>query len=84
MKTATQRTFYFKIIGTAALLLPLILATPSRAYGYADPGTGAFIYQAAYAAFLGGTFYLRKFLNRFFGKRKTIEPTSGTNDRLSR
>ena len=85
MKTATQRKRNYKIIGAAALLLPLILATPSRAYGYADPGTGAFIYQAAYAAFLGGTFYLRKFLNRFFGKRKPADPTtSGTHDRASR
>jgi hypothetical protein len=85
MKTAIQRSRNSKIIGVAALLLPLILATPSRAYGYADPGTGAFIYQAAYAAFLGGTFYLRKFLNRIFGKRKPVEPTtSGAHDRISR
>jgi hypothetical protein len=52
------------------VVLPLVLATPSSAYGYADPGTGAFLYQAAYAAFLGGVFYLRKMLNRFWGKRK--------------
>ena len=52
------------------LVAPLLLATPSQAYGYADPGTGAFVYQAAYAAFLGGTFYLRRFLDRFWGKRK--------------
>jgi hypothetical protein len=57
---------------TLAVLLfaPLVLAMPSKAFGYADPGTGAFVYQAAYAAFLGGTFYLRRFLNRFWGKRK--------------
>jgi hypothetical protein len=52
------------------LLIPLMLATPSRASAYADPGTGAFMYQAAYAAFLGGSFYLRKLLDRFFHKRK--------------
>ena len=52
------------------ILLPLLLATPSQAHAYADPGTGAFVYQAAYAAFLGGTFYLRKILNRVFGRRK--------------
>jgi hypothetical protein len=57
---------------TLAMLLvaPLLLATPSRAYGYADPGTGAFVYQAAYAAFLGGTFYLRRFLDRIWSRRK--------------
>ena len=52
------------------VVLPLVLATPSPAQGYADPGTGAFLYQAAYAAFLGGVFYLRKVLNRFWRKRK--------------
>jgi hypothetical protein len=48
----------------------LLLASPGKAYGYADPGTGAFVYQAAYAVFLGGTFYLRKFLNRMFRRSK--------------
>ena len=48
----------------------LLLASPGKAYGYTDPGTGAFVYQAAYAAFLGGTFYLRKFLNRIFKRRR--------------
>ena len=52
------------------LLMPLVLATPSKAYGYADPGTGAFVYQATYAMFLGGTFYLRRFLDRVFRKRR--------------
>jgi hypothetical protein len=52
------------------LLLPLMLFTPSKSFGYADPGTGAFLYQALYAAFLGGSFYLRKILDRIWGKRK--------------
>lgn len=60
----------FLIVKAALVLLPLMLATPSTAFGYADPGTGAFLYQAAYAAFLGGTYYLRKLLNRVFRRRK--------------
>jgi len=55
---------------TLFVLVPLLLVTPSRAFGYADPGTGAFVYQAAYAAFLGSTFYLRRLLNRVFRKRR--------------
>jgi hypothetical protein len=70
MKNGTGRKNSLRALPVAVLLLPLILAAPARAYGYTDPGTGQFIYQAAYAAFLGGSFYLRKFLNRFFGKRK--------------
>lgn len=65
-----QRVTALNIISLALVLVALVLISPSRAYGYTDPGTGQFIYQAAYAAFLGGTFYLRKFLNRIFGKRK--------------
>jgi len=62
------------------LMLPLLLATPRPAFGYADPGSGAFLYQAAYAAFLGGAFYVRKLLNRFFGKTKPqIAPTAGAD-----
>ena len=56
--------------GVVLLLIALFLSTPSRALGYADPGTGAFLYQAAYAAFIGGAFYFRKFLNRIFRKRR--------------
>ncbi len=52
------------------LCVSLLLTTPARAYGYADPGSGAFIYQMVYAVFLGGTFYLRKLLNRISGRRK--------------
>ena len=54
----------------ALLLLPLLLSTPARALGYTDPGTGAFVYQAAYAAFLGGSFYLRRLIDRIWGSRK--------------
>jgi len=70
MRSQTSRqAVSFAVIAKASLLLPLMLATPSKAFGYADPGTGAFIYQAAYAAFLGGSFYLRKMLERFLRRR---------------
>jgi len=47
----------------------VLLASPSHLFGYADPGTGAFLYQAVYAACIGGVFYFRKFLRRIFRKR---------------
>jgi hypothetical protein len=58
------------VLKALLLLLPLMLATPSKASAYADPGTGAFVYQAAYAAFLGVTFYFRKLLDRISSRRK--------------
>ena len=54
----------------AVCLITLLLALPSKAFGYVDPGSGSFIYQAVYAAFIGGIFYLRKFLNRIFKRNK--------------
>jgi hypothetical protein len=59
---------FIGMILTTMALIPIFLATPKEAFGYTDPGTGTFAYQAIYAAFIGGTFYLRKFLKRFFGK----------------
>jgi len=58
------------IVMLLLLCVPLLLVSPAKAYGYADPGSGAFLYQMIYAGFLGGTFYLRKLLNRIWGKRK--------------
>lgn len=65
-----KNTYLRKLTIAALVVAPLLLTTPSKAFGYADPGTGAFVYQAAYAAFLGGTYYLRRFLDRVWGKRK--------------
>jgi hypothetical protein len=62
--------FLLRFTMVLLLLAPLVLTSPTKAFGYADPGTGAFAYQALYAAFLGGTFYLRKFLDRFWRRRK--------------
>lgn len=59
-----------KAVNVLLLCVALLLVSPSKAFGYADPGTGAFVYQAIYAAFLGGTFYFRKFLNRVWRKRR--------------
>jgi hypothetical protein len=57
------------IFRASLVLIPLLLATPVVSSAYADAGTGAFVYQAAYAAFLAGTFYLRKVLDYFWSRR---------------
>jgi len=69
MRHAKTKSTLIRVANLSLLVFPLLLATPSKALAYADPGTGAFLYQAAYAAFLGGTFYLRKFLNRIWPRR---------------
>jgi len=63
-------SFALALVRVCLILLPILLASPARAYGYADPGTGSFVYQAVYVAFLSGTYYFRKMLDRFWRKRK--------------
>jgi len=69
MKRTTRGAFQAWALA-AFCLLALLLILPSKAFGYVDPGSGSFIYQAVYAAFIGGIFYLRKFLTRFFKRDK--------------
>jgi hypothetical protein len=51
-------------------VLTLVLATPQTASAYTDPGSGALLYQMAYAGFLAGAFCFRRLLDRVWGKRK--------------
>lgn len=51
------------------LVATLLLVSPAKVYGYVDPGSGSFVYQALYAACIGGIFYFRKFIGRIFRKR---------------
>ncbi len=54
----------------AALAVALVLATEPRAYAYTDPGSGALLWQALVAAFVGAGFYFRKFLFHLIPKKK--------------
>jgi hypothetical protein len=65
-----ERNPSVSVTGVWLLGIVLLLSSPSNLFGYTDPGTGAFLYQAAYAAFIGGVFYFRKFLSRIFRKRR--------------
>ena len=67
---SNRNSFFLALTKVLLLWAPLLLVSPGRAHGYADPGTGAFMYQSAYAVFLGSAFYLRRLLNRFWRKQK--------------
>jgi hypothetical protein len=57
-------------IGFVLTLAALLALVPQPVYAYTDPGSGTLIYQVVYAAFLAGTFYFRRLLDRVFGRRK--------------
>ena len=63
------RNPFSSVTSLSLVAIAILLASPSHLFGYADPGTGAFLYQAVYAACVGGVFYCRKFLGRIFRKR---------------
>ena len=59
-----------KPVKLAVVLLALALAMPSDAHAYADPGTGALLWQTLVAGFIGGVFFFRQFVAWFKGKIK--------------
>jgi len=64
----------FKHPLSGAFLVVLLLASPSMANAYVDPGSGAMIWQLGAAAVLGSILYVRRitawFRARFDGSRK--------------
>jgi hypothetical protein len=48
---------------TAYWVVILTLACSPAAFGYADPGSGALLWQILAASFIGAGFYFRRFLN---------------------
>jgi len=68
MKPAKQTQTNVVLAGLA--LAALLTCAPTKAYGYVDPGSGTFVYQAVYAVFIGGAFYFRKLIQKFRRKNR--------------
>ena len=47
-----------------------MIAMPLCAQGYIDPGSGAMVWQIIAASFVGALFMFRRFVLRWFRKRK--------------
>ena len=62
-------------LGTVVVVLAVGL--PVSAYGYTDPGTGTFLYQAFFATIMGLMWTGRKVMRRVFSRR------NDKNDKLS-
>lgn len=68
-----------KILPSALLLcLLLLFCAPVKIYAYADPGSGAYLYQVFYAACFGAAFYFRKWVGRLWKKDEQVKPESKT------
>ena len=60
MRVVVSKRLLRRAIGSSLALFLMILATPRRASAYVDPGSGAMLWQAAAAAFIGSLFYMRR------------------------
>lgn len=54
-----------------------MLAVPTAAFGYTDPGTGIFLYQALAATVAGALWAARRFLTRLLGRGTEKTPVAG-------
>jgi hypothetical protein len=80
LRNTTDKSAFLILTKVLLLWAPIVLASPSKVLGYVDPGTGTFVYQAAYAMFLGGTYYLRRMLDRIWRRRQVdSRPRPNTN-----
>jgi hypothetical protein len=61
-------------VALLAQLVVLLMAVPQSAKAYTDPGTGAMLWQALAASFVGLMFYARRIL-RFF-RRDSQKPAT--------
>jgi hydrogenase-4 membrane subunit HyfE len=50
------------------------------AMGYIDPGSGSVLFQVLLAALVGGIFYLRNFILRFFRYLRTFFSRKSNGD----
>lgn len=48
-----------------------MLISERQAHAYTDPGSGMLIWQGVVAAFVGASFYFRKFFYKLFAKKPT-------------
>ncbi|HSE48890.1 MAG TPA: hypothetical protein VLA96_06745 [Terriglobales bacterium] len=58
-------------LAAIAAVLLFVVASERPAHAYTDPGSGMLIWQGLVAAFLGASFYFRKFFFKLFGAKST-------------
>ena len=63
---------YTMLARRAAVVLGLLLMGERVASAYADPGSGALLWQILVAGFVGALFYLRRFLDKFRDRTRRV------------
>jgi hypothetical protein len=68
--------FMSRHVNIPVLALLTIWATEPAVHAYIDPGSGALIWQAIVAGFVGAAFYFRRFFERLFSRGRREQPPS--------
>jgi hypothetical protein len=75
MRQASSKTL--SSLSVLSLTVALV-AVPSRAYAYLDPGTGSMVLQVIVAGILGAAFTFKTYLRAIFGPLLGLFKKSGT------
>ena len=61
-------------LDVAVLAALAVWGVEARVLAYIDPGSGALIWQAIVAGFIGAGFYFRRYFGRFFSRNRRQDP----------
>ena len=61
-------------LDVAVLAALAVWCVEARVLAYIDPGSGALIWQAIVAGFVGAGFYFRRYFGRFFSRNRRQDP----------
>ena len=65
-------------LDVVVLTVLVLWAAEGHLDAYIDPGSGALIWQAIVAGFVGAAFYFRRFFERLFTRRDRQDPPTGS------
>lgn len=69
--------FKSRRLDTPVLVALLLMGADNGVHAYIDPGSGALIWQAIVAGFVGAAFYFRRFFSRLFSRDRQDPPAGG-------
>jgi len=64
-----RRKAFRRLAGSLILLSVVFFGSARQARAYADPGSGALVWQMLVAGFVGALYYFRKFASRLMSRK---------------
>jgi hypothetical protein len=64
-----RRRAFRRLAGSLVLLSVVFFGSAGQAHAYADPGSGALVWQMLVAGFVGALYYFRKFASRLMDRK---------------